>query len=76
MDSFGRIGFYISRFLVDVDAIDVERVFIYSVIFFVEARNIKRIFGNVVIIVDVVFRLEIDNFVSVLNDCISRRVRF
>lgn len=55
MDSFGWIGFYISWFLVDVDVIDVECVFIYLVIFFVEVWNIKWIFGNVVIIVDVVF---------------------
>lgn len=55
VDSFGWIGYYISWFLVDVDVIDVECVFIYLVIFFVEVWNIKWIFGNVVIIVDVVF---------------------
>ena len=62
-------------FPADADAIDAERAFIYPVILFVEARNIKRTPGNAVTTADAVFRLEIDNPVSVLNDCTSRRAR-
>ncbi|CCJ43982.1 putative uncharacterized protein [Escherichia coli chi7122] len=75
VDSPGRTGFHTSRFLADADAIDAERAFIYPVILFVEARNIKRTPGNAVTTADAVFRLEIDNPVSVLNDCTSRRAR-
>ena len=71
VDSPGRTGFHTSRFLADADAIDAERAFIYPVILFVEARNIKRTPGNAVTTADAVFRLEIDNPVSVLNDCTS-----
>lgn len=76
VDCVGRIGFYVGWFLVDVDLIYVQGVFIDLVIFFIEVWDVKWIFCNVVVVVDVVFLLEIDDVVGVLNNCFGGWVGF
>lgn len=76
MNCFGWISFDVGWFLVYVDVIDVECIFINVVVFFVEVWNIKWIFGDIVIIVDIVFRLKINNFVCVLDDSFGRWIGF
>lgn len=70
------VGFYVGWFLFNYYAVNVQRIFVDAVVFRVEARNVERIVRNVIIVVNVLFGLEVDDIVGILNNCIFRRVRF
>lgn len=70
VDCVGWIGFYVGRFLVDGYVVYVQGIFVDVVVFWVQMWYIEWIVGDIVVVVDVLFGLEVDNIVGVLNDCV------
>lgn len=69
MNGVGWIGFYVGWFLVDYYMVNVQCIFIDVVVFWVEVWYVEWVVSDIVVVVDILFGLEVDNIVSVLNDC-------
>ena len=75
MDRTGRTGLHAGRLLPDADAVHAQGAFVYPVILFIEARDIKRTARDAVAAANAVILLEVDDAVSVLNNGASGRAR-
>lgn len=75
MNGAGWTGLHAGRLLPDADAVHAQGAFVYPVILFIEARDIKRTARDAVPAADAVVLLEIDDPVGVLDNCPGRRAR-